>query len=67
MNDLQKAYCDGATMAYKDAAAKMRQIINDAPPSLHLILRSMEPFAECLERKALEVHRECERFNGIRQ
>lgn len=70
-NDLRDklvtTYCDGAAMAYRDVAAKLRQMIRDAPPMIRPLLSSLEPFAESCERKAKEVYLESERYEKERR
>lgn len=67
MNELQKAYLDGAAMAYRDVAAKLRNMIKEAPPSFKSFMAAMEPFAITCELKAKEVYKEAERIKGVRQ
>lgn len=61
MTNEMRLYCDGAAMAYRDVAAKLRELIANAPPELKSILQGLEPFAAATELKAVEVYREAER------
>lgn len=69
MNELQKAYCDGAAMAYQDASDKLRDLMKKAPAGSFIaeMISAMEPFADALDVKAVEVYKECDRFMGKRQ
>lgn len=67
-SELQKAYLDGASMAYKDVSDKLYQMIEDAPESVRGIMSAMEPFAKSCRMKAAEVYLEADRMeNGVRQ
>ena len=61
-NELQKAYLDGAAMAYRDVAAKIKQMVNDAPSSIKGLMSCMEPLAESCMKKADGVYEEAERI-----
>lgn len=68
MNDLQKSYCDGAAMAYRDVSNKIRQMQNDAPAEIKHLVTMLEPIAQACEAKAKNVYVECENFtSGVRQ
>lgn len=67
MNDKQKAYCDGAAMAYRDCAKKMDELINNSPAAIAEIMQGMRPFADAMRAKASEVYKEVERILGDRQ
>lgn len=67
MTPLQKSYCDGAAMAYRDCAARIREMTNNAPPQLKPILQGLEPLAQACEKKATEVYQEAVKFKGVRQ
>lgn len=54
-------------MAYRDVAAKIRQMIENAPNEVRSMMSAMEPLAVSCEAKAQEVYIEFERFNGDRQ
>ena len=61
MNEAQQIYCDGAAMAYRDVARKIKQMILDAPPEVKGMMSAMEPFADSCLLKADEVYKEAER------
>jgi hypothetical protein len=67
INELQQAYLDGASMAYKDIADKMRQMIKNCPPEIKNMMEGWLPFADSVALKAQEVYREAERIDGARQ
>ena len=68
MNEQLKIYCDGAAMAYTDAANKLEQLRKNAPTEVAMLFDALIPFEESLRAKAVEVYRETERFVGaIRQ
>lgn len=67
MNDLQKAYLDGASMAYRDVAEKLRTMISKAPPEIAELLKAMTPFADSCALKADGIYKEAELLEGIRQ
>lgn len=61
-NDLQRAYLDGAAMAYRDVARKIKQMILDAPEEIKGMIGCMEPFADSCLKKAGGVYEEAERI-----
>lgn len=63
-NQLQQAYLDGASMAYKDVATKMRQMIADAPKEIRGMLSAMEPFADSCMKKASGIYEEAKRIEN---
>lgn len=67
MNDLQKAYLDGASMAYKDVADKMRSMITNCPSEIKGMMEGWLPFADSIALKSQEVYREAERMEGVKQ
>lgn len=64
MNDLQKAYLDGASMAYKDVAQKIRDMITNAPSRIKDVIGVMEPLAVSCDLKSQEVYKEAERIEN---
>ena len=66
MNDLQKAYCDGASMAYRDAAEKLAKMRRDAPEEVSMLFEALIPLEAALIAKSGEVYREVERLLGVR-
>lgn len=56
------AYCDGAAMAYRHVAAKLRDMIARAPNELKPSLEYLTHFADACEAKAREVYKEADRF-----
>jgi hypothetical protein len=64
VNDAQKAYIDGAAMAYQDVADKMNEMIDKAPAPLKDLMETWRPFARSVEAKAKGIHEEAERMEG---
>lgn len=56
MKELQKAYLDGASMAYKDVARKIRDMIDKAPIEVRPLMACMEPMIDACNTKAKEVY-----------
>ena len=51
MNELQKAYCDGAAMAYRDTAKQIEGMVERCPPELKGLMESFAPIAKaCMEK-----------------
>lgn len=80
MNEMQKIYCDGAAMAYRDNAQILRRLGNKAKADLKMmagnssrtvgevIASVLETVANANETKADEVCRQAETFaSGVRQ
>ncbi len=65
MNGLQKAYCDGASMAYKDAADKLFDMIAKAPNEIAGFMDAFKPFATALMEKANKVYEVTKELNLI--
>ena len=65
--DAVESYCAGAAMAYKDCADKLDSVITNAPKELDGLLDCLRPLANAMRLKALNVHKEAERFMGERQ
>ena len=59
-----RTYCDGAAMAYRDVAAKLRNMVDTAPPELRTVMEAMLPFAESCEKKAVGVYDEALRHEA---
>ena len=66
MNSLQKAYVDGASMAYKDAADKIDELIELAPTELKPYVMILKPFGDALRLKSKCIYTEAERLEGVR-
>lgn len=66
MNDLQRAYLDGASMAYRDVADKIDDMIHRAPLPLRGLLSVLKPLADCCRAKSKEIYREVARMDGTR-
>lgn len=67
-NDLQQAYLDGAAMAYRDVATKIKEMILKAPSEIGEMLKCMEPFADSCLKKADGIYEEADRIeNATRQ
>lgn len=64
LNPLQKAYCDGAAMAYRDCAGQILTMIDKAPPEVREFVQYLAPLADANNAKALEVFEECKRYNA---
>jgi hypothetical protein len=67
MTEAQRIYCDGAAMAYRDVAAKVRQMIAAAPVEIKHLMEACEPLAISCENKAKEVYKEFERMEAPKQ
>lgn len=64
-----KAYLDGASMAYKDTAQMIRNMIENCPPDVKVFMVALDPIALTCETKAKTfVYTEADIFlNGVRQ
>lgn len=67
MNTNQKSYLDGASMAYRDCADKVEELIKNAPDDLKIFFDAMLPIAVAMRMKAAEIHKEAKRYEGERQ
>ena len=67
MNENQKAYLDGAAMAYRDCSSLLKRMIDNSPDELKKILQGLSPIVMAMNAKASEVYTEAERFLGERQ
>jgi hypothetical protein len=68
MNELTEAYCNGAAMAYRDVAHKLRDMVEKCPAELRPLMEGMLPFAESCEQKARLVYDEAKQYSsGVRQ
>jgi hypothetical protein len=60
MNSLQKAFLDGASVAYTDVADKVESMLAKAPAELKEVLEIMRPFGEACRKKAIGLYAEAE-------
>ena len=57
-NLLEKAYLDGASIAYKDCASILRHLMSVAPDNLKSIVKCFEPLAVEFEDRSKEIYTE---------
>lgn len=67
MNEMQKIYCDGAAMAYRDCSKLLTEMLDDCPTELRAYFVALKPIADAMNAKGDEIYKECERFTSRRQ
>lgn len=56
MTEAQKAYLDGASMAYKDCGHMIYQLVDNCPDELRDLMESIKPVGEAMMAKSSYVY-----------
>ena len=62
MNELQKAYVDGAAIAYRDVAQQIIDMINRAPAQIKPVMECLKPIAQACLAKSKDIYIEVDRM-----